>query len=355
VQVGISGITVNTGRAIINGYFFEKDELNKDNPVVITDNGAYYVVIRIYQTAVAGKDARAELLCIKQSDLIQTETGTYDYILCSYNITSGAVQNLTDLRTKTQITDKDIKDLDAGKITSGTLALARIPVLDASRIPNLDAGKITTGTLPITRGGTGATDGTNALNNLGNSDGTKTFYVNKSQNSYFRLNNPASVSNSLTVNLGNNVAIEGVQDVLAIHWNNVERGRIRINDENEGTLWFNNWYNNTSGAEVLIGSGNNLVKVASAKKYKKDIKDIPLTLAQKILEIEPKTFTEKSTGEKGIGFIADDFDEKGLNDVVVYDEKGDVDSLQYSRLTAYLLKVIKDQETRIKELEKKVK
>lgn len=35
----------------------------------------------------------------------------------------------------------------AANITSG--------ILDAARIPNLDAGKITTGTLPVTRGGTG--------------------------------------------------------------------------------------------------------------------------------------------------------------------------------------------------------
>jgi len=44
-----------------------------------------------------------------------------------------------------------IPNLDANKITSGTLLLARIPTLDAAKIPNLDANKITSGTLLLAR------------------------------------------------------------------------------------------------------------------------------------------------------------------------------------------------------------
>ncbi len=55
----------------------------------------------------------------------------------------------------------------ASDITSGTLAVARIP--------NLDASKITSGTLPIARGGTGATSASAAKSNigLGNVDNVK--------------------------------------------------------------------------------------------------------------------------------------------------------------------------------------
>lgn len=45
----------------------------------------------------------------------------------------------------TNINATSIPDIDASKITTGVLALARIPNLDAAKIPNLDASKITTG------------------------------------------------------------------------------------------------------------------------------------------------------------------------------------------------------------------
>jgi len=54
------------------------------------------------------------------------------------------------------VSNAKISAVDAGKVSSGVLALARIPALDASRIPNLDAGKLTSGTLPSARIGSNA-------------------------------------------------------------------------------------------------------------------------------------------------------------------------------------------------------
>ncbi len=49
------------------------------------------------------------------------------------------------------IDPQDVPNLDAGKITSGVFAAARIPAISSSSIPNLDASKITSGIFDIAR------------------------------------------------------------------------------------------------------------------------------------------------------------------------------------------------------------
>ena len=91
---------------------------------------------------------------------------------------------IDELSNKT-LTVAQIPNLPASKITSGTLAVDRIPTLtagkipslDASkitsgtfgadRIPNLNASKITAGTLPVARGGTGVTASTSSTISTG--------------------------------------------------------------------------------------------------------------------------------------------------------------------------------------------
>ena len=71
------------------------------------------------------------------------------------------ILNGVDVEGSMNIAASDIPNLDASKITSGTINASRMPNLDAgkvnsgsfstSRIPNLDAGKITSGTLNAAR------------------------------------------------------------------------------------------------------------------------------------------------------------------------------------------------------------
>ena len=71
------------------------------------------------------------------------------------------ILNGVDVEGSMNIAASDVPNLDASKITSGTINASRMPNLDAgkvnsgsfstSRIPNLDAGKITSGTLNAAR------------------------------------------------------------------------------------------------------------------------------------------------------------------------------------------------------------
>ena len=110
---------------------------------------------------------------------------------------------------------------------------------------------------------------------------------------------------------------------------------------------------------VMDGSGN-IKKVSSARKYKTAIEhlDVLDEKAKRMLEITPAKWVDKEAlknyndDSNYYGFIADEFHELGLTEVVQYNEDGEVESLSYDRLTIYLLPLIKNLYKEIAELKK---
>lgn len=111
---------------------------------------------------------------------------------------------------------------------------------------------------------------------------------------------------------------------------------------------------------VMDGSGN-IKKVSSARKYKTKIEHLDelSEKAKRMLEITPAKWVDKEAlkhyddDSNYYGFIADEFHELGLTEVVQYNDNGEVDSLSYDRLAIYLLPLIKDLYKEIADLKSK--
>ena len=120
----------------------------------------------------------------------------------------------------------------------------------------------------------------------------------------------------------------------------------------------------TSGgsANVGVNSLGTLYRVSSSKRYKHDIKDLPLEVARKVLDIKPRTFKynedfltpdDERVGKVVPGFISEEVAEQ-MPIAVDHDNEGNAEMWNANILIPCMLKLIQDQEKRIAELEAKL-
>lgn len=123
-------------------------------------------------------------------------------------------------------------------------------------------------------------------------------------------------------------------------------------------------YNRTYGAIAQVGitASGALGRITSARKYKRDIliADKVIANSKKVLSITPVSWKDKvevldgNAVNRYYGFIADDFHEAGLTEVVIYGENGEIESLAYDRITMYHNVILSEHEKEINLLKKKV-
>lgn len=123
-------------------------------------------------------------------------------------------------------------------------------------------------------------------------------------------------------------------------------------------------YNRTySGvANMIVTTDGTLGRVTSARKYKLEIETASSVIdnAKKVLSINPKSWYDKGEVLDGVasnryyGFIADEFDEIGLKEVVIYDDSREVESLAYDRIPMYHNVILSEHENDIKILKQKI-
>lgn len=118
----------------------------------------------------------------------------------------------------------------------------------------------------------------------------------------------------------------------------------------------------TSTAVHQAGTGDPLTRSTSSRKYKLFEQELDMGLA--ILNLTPKTWIDKAEYEKngqsvdGLirypGFIAEDLDEVGFESFVHHNKDGSAESIDYGRLVAAIIPVLKHYKDRIDFLENKI-
>ena len=138
-------------------------------------------------------------------------------------------------------------------------------------------------------------------------------------------------------------------------WNQVValNARVGIGTSNPGTRLSIVGLTSASAGSTLIISGNNVYIQSSILCLKDDIQPLNDDFG-KILNTSPVSFTDKNTGMPGIGYIAEDFENAGLQNLLVY-ENGKLVSLRYDLVSVYNLEVIKELKKHVESVDKENK
>lgn len=121
--------------------------------------------------------------------------------------------------------------------------------------------------------------------------------------------------------------------------------------------WARGCHQNGSGT-VCGGFQNSRVitREGSSERYKKNIEPLKKGEAASILSVETKRYEmREGYGPEGwttIGLIAEELDEAGLSDIVIYNEEGMPDGVDYKKVALYTNEVVKEQQKVIQQLQK---
>lgn len=162
--------------------------------------------------------------------------------------------------------------------------------------------------------------------------------------------------------MAGNIDADTKRTQLSINYNR-DLGRMLFSKDSTGRFILSDTiYNRTynSQATVCITDAGTLGRIVSARKYKSNIETASevVTKAKVILTIQPSSWFDKNEVAQGIakqrhyGFIADEFHEKGLGEVVIYNSKGEVEGLAYERLSMYQNVILNEHEINIQRLKK---
>lgn len=171
--------------------------------------------------------------------------------------------------------------------------------------------------------------------------------------------------------LRSNVDISGgliTRSTVDLQGSVISRSRFEF----QGSLWLTGdsyinsmpTYNRTTSAaaNLMVTSNGYFARSTSARKYKADIKVATEVIekAKKVMSIQPSSWFDKAEMARGeaqnryFGFIADEFDQMDLKEVVLYGAEGQIESLAYDRISMYHNVILTEHEKEINRLKKQV-
>ena len=101
-----------------------------------------------------------------------------------------------------------------------------------------------------------------------------------------------------------------------------------------------------AGTNLVIDANGRVYMANSSERYKENVQPLVDDFS-KVLGLQPKTYNYTATGQKDIGYIAEELDMAGLKDLVNYDSQGRPDSIKYDKLSLYIIEMLKRQQTSI--------
>ena len=186
------------------------------------------------------------------------------------------------------------------------------------------------------------------------STGSSNTFIGRDAGYYDKGSNNLALGNSVGATSTNTTNDQLYIDVRRKGTNSLIYGR--FDHDNSGTQNGGSHYVKING-KFLIGSGyvafSSGWSTYSDKSLKKDIFKLDETINDKIDMLEPVNYTLKSTGKKNVGFIAQEV--KKIFPLLIDNDVDDNLSMDYSRLSTYLVKGMQEQNQKIKDLEKELK
>jgi hypothetical protein len=103
------------------------------------------------------------------------------------------------------------------------------------------------------------------------------------------------------------------------------------------------------------GSGvGYLAKKGSSRRFKSNIQTVGVNYASKMYNVDARSYSDALGNGRSIGFIAEEINDAGMPEFVIFDGAGQPEGLCYAEMVAPLLTLIKDQKARIEKLESDV-
>jgi hypothetical protein len=323
----------------------------------------------IPDSKIAGMSASKLIGNVLDSQISSISASKVSGVLADGNIPALSTSKITS----GTFADSFIPNLGAGKITSGVFSDARIPAITADKIPSLDASKIGSGTLAvgripglpasqITSGGFASSlipPITNAMLAGGITNGkidsvnaatiiTGTMDINRLPGSLLtdvNATSPVTVSGS---GRSRTIGINTASFALSSH-------------THSGYASSGRYDTSFAGGHVGHGGHTHFTNISSTRKLKKEISDYSIDL-DKLFLLQPKRFKYRNQArdasknrEWDYGYIAEEALELGVEEIVGYDEKGEVDSINYGLLSVFVLELVKKQQNEINFLSEEIK